>query len=89
LAKGSGRGDDIRLERALEHPLRLAIVGALRDGDASPAELATRLGEPVGVVAYHCRQLGEIGALEQTRTLRREGRTEHFFRAAPGVLRGP
>ncbi|MBA3867235.1 MAG: winged helix-turn-helix transcriptional regulator [Solirubrobacterales bacterium] len=78
---------DPRLEKALGHPLRVTILEALKSREATPAELARELGEPVGVVTYHCLQLGSVGALERSERPQQD-RTEVFFRATPEAATG-
>jgi DNA-binding transcriptional ArsR family regulator len=51
--------------RALAHPLRLRILGALRvHGPATASELGRRLGESSGSISYHARQLAAHGFVE-------------------------
>lgn len=52
--------------KALTHPLRLAILRALRsDGPATATALAKRLGESSGATSYHLRQLERHGFVEE------------------------
>jgi len=48
---------------------------------ASPRELATAFGEPLGRVSHHVRQLAATGHIELVRTRPRRGAVEHFYRA--------
>jgi DNA-binding transcriptional ArsR family regulator len=73
---------DQRLLRALSHPLRQRILGALHDRVASPAELSRELAEPIGNVSYHVKMLRELGAIELVRTAPVRGALEHFYRAS-------
>ena len=51
--------------RALAHPLRLQLLGALRlDGPATASSLARRLGVSSGLTSYHLRALAERGFVE-------------------------
>lgn len=63
------------------HPVRFAILTALSEGVSSPVQLARKMGEPVGNVAYHTRILADLGAIELVDTAQRRGATEHFYRA--------
>jgi DNA-binding transcriptional ArsR family regulator len=72
---------DPRLVKAISHPLRQRIVVRLNDREASPNELATELGEPLGRVSYHVAALAKAGAIELVRTVPRRGAVEHFYRA--------
>jgi len=51
--------------RALAHPLRSRLLGALRfHGPATATALAARLGTNSGATSYHLRQLAEVGLVE-------------------------
>src|SRR5690349_16952354 len=57
--------EDAQLLRAMAHPLRLRLFGALvRNGPATASELARRLGESSGATSYHLRQLEKYGFVE-------------------------
>jgi DNA-binding transcriptional ArsR family regulator len=52
------RVDNLETLRALTHPLRTRMLGALRvDGPATASELGRRFGESSGATSYHLRQL--------------------------------
>jgi DNA-binding transcriptional ArsR family regulator len=72
---------DERLVRALKHPLRLELLRRFVERTATPNELAHELGEPIGNVAYHVRDLVAIGYLELVRTEPRRGAVAHYYRA--------
>jgi predicted ArsR family transcriptional regulator len=63
----SGERDrQIRLDatslRGLAHPLRVRILGLLREsGPATATRLAERLGQSTGATSYHLRQLATYG----------------------------
>jgi DNA-binding transcriptional ArsR family regulator len=75
------RPPDTRAIEAMGHPMRRAIMVALNEGEASPAQLARKFGEPLNLIAYHTRILLEAGAIELARTEPRRGSTEHYYRA--------
>jgi DNA-binding transcriptional ArsR family regulator len=78
---------ELRLAKALSHPLRQRLLERLGDRVASPVELAKEVEQPLNLVAYHVRVLERRGILELVRTRPRRGATEHFYRAAvPAVL---
>ncbi|GAB2804968.1 ArsR/SmtB family transcription factor [Streptomyces daliensis] len=53
---------DARSLRAVAHPLRMRLLGSLREyGPATASQLAARLGESSGATSYHLRQLAEYG----------------------------
>jgi DNA-binding transcriptional ArsR family regulator len=72
---------DVRVIKAIGHPLRWQMLEALNEGEASPAQLARRFGEPVNLVAYHMGILAKAGGVEMVRTEPRRGSTEHYYRA--------
>lgn len=56
---------DARSLRGLAHPLRMALLSALRrGGPATASQLAAKLGESSGATSYHLRQLAEHGFIE-------------------------
>ena len=57
---------DARALRALAHPIRGALLAALRmDGPSTASRLADRLGESSGSTSYHLRQLAAFGFVEE------------------------
>ncbi|MFB9253041.1 ArsR/SmtB family transcription factor [Sphaerisporangium melleum] len=57
---------DPRVMKAVAHPLRVRLLGALRvDGPATATELAAKLGESSGSTSYHLRQLARYGFVEE------------------------
>lgn len=72
---------EIRLLKALGHPLRSRMLVALRVRDASPSELAEELGEPLTNVSYHMKILVENGAAELVNAEVGPSTVEHFYRA--------
>jgi DNA-binding transcriptional ArsR family regulator len=57
---------DVETLRALAHPLRSRLLGALRlDGPATATELGRRFGESSGSTSYHLRQLARYGFVEE------------------------
>ena len=54
--------DDVDTLRAIAHPLRMKMLGALRaDGPATASDLGRRFGESSGSTSYHLRQLQRFG----------------------------
>lgn len=57
---------DVATLRAVAHPLRVRLLGALRvDGPATATELGRRFGESSGSTSYHLRQLARFGFVEE------------------------
>lgn len=77
-----------RLAKALSHPLRHRILRILIRRVASPNEIATELGEPLGNVSYHVRTLQRLECVELVRTAQKRGAVEHFYRATKRPLLG-
>src|SRR3954451_22747686 len=72
--------NDQKYVKAMAHPLRLRILGALEHRTASPSELAQELGAPLGNVSYHVRQLHGLGLLKLVKETPRRGAVEHYYR---------
>jgi ArsR family transcriptional regulator, arsenate/arsenite/antimonite-responsive transcriptional repressor / arsenate reductase (thioredoxin) len=73
-----------RVHAALGDPARLAIVDALRLGDASPGEIAEQLGMATNLVAHHVKVLDATGLVDRTRS---EGdRRRTYLRLRPETL---
>lgn len=68
------------------HPLRVEIVKLLAGRrEASPSQLHGELGQPLGNVSYHVRQLAKGGVISKTRSMQRRGAVEHFYRLNGGM----
>ena len=72
---------DPRVVKALAHPLRVRILGALEERTASPSDLADELGAPLGNVSYHVRQLHGLGLIKLVKRTPRRGAIEHHYKA--------
>ncbi|MBO3746437.1 helix-turn-helix transcriptional regulator [Streptosporangiaceae bacterium NEAU-GS5] len=60
------RISDPAVLKAVAHPVRVRLLGALRtDGPATATELAARFGESSGSTSYHLRQLARFGFVEE------------------------
>jgi DNA-binding transcriptional ArsR family regulator len=58
---------DVASLKALAHPLRVRLLGALREyGPATASELGRRLGESSGSTSYHLRQLERFGFVAES-----------------------
>jgi hypothetical protein len=73
---------DLRLAKALSHPLRQRLLMAYTGRVASPSQVADELDEPLGDVSYHTKRLLAHGCLELVRAERGRGGVKHFYRAA-------
>jgi DNA-binding transcriptional ArsR family regulator len=72
---------DPRVVKALAHPIRTQILGALDDRIASPNELSRELGVPLGSVSYHVHRLVALGFLKLVKKTPRRGAIEHYYTA--------
>lgn len=79
--KGEKLTLQMRLLKALAHPLRVAILDLMNAGEWSPNELKKALNEGLSQVSYHIKVLKDFGMIELTRTEPRRGAVEHFYRA--------
>jgi protein-tyrosine-phosphatase/DNA-binding HxlR family transcriptional regulator len=73
-----------RIHAALGDPARLAIADALAVGDASPGEIAARLGMATNLVAHHLHVLADAGLIERSRSEADRRRT--YVRLRPQTL---
>jgi DNA-binding transcriptional ArsR family regulator len=84
MERSSKRVDDLATLRAVAHPLRMRLLGALRiDGPATASELGRRFDESSGATSYHLRQLERYGFVEEdadqpSRRERRWRATTHY-----------
>ncbi len=57
---------DARTIKGLAHPLRVQLLGLLREfGPATATALGRRTGQSSGVTSYHLRQLADYGFVEE------------------------
>jgi DNA-binding transcriptional ArsR family regulator len=71
------------LGRALGHPIRLQILGVLEGEEASTAQLAIQLDLKPDTIRYHRDVLIDAGLIEKSRSERKRGAREQFFRMSP------
>lgn len=71
---------DMRVLKALGHPLRQRMLRVLNGRIASATDIAEDLGEPTQNVAYHMRILLENEAVELVKSEPRRGALEHYYR---------
>jgi protein-tyrosine-phosphatase/DNA-binding HxlR family transcriptional regulator len=69
---------------ALGEPIRLAVVDALSEGDASPSELQEVLEVPSNLLAHHLKVLEQAGVVTRSRSQGDGRRT--YLRLRPGAL---
>jgi DNA-binding transcriptional ArsR family regulator len=70
-----------KIVQAYGHPIRARAMMILGSRVASPKEIAEELGEPIGKVSYHVRELRDSGLIELVETDDRHGGIQHFYRA--------
>lgn len=89
--RGSARttdADRVRMLKALSHPLRQRILLALNEREASPSQLADRLGVRLTNLSYHFKVLVEQDAIELVKTEQVRGTVKHFYRATERPVLG-
>lgn len=80
-SRQSGDGAQ-RALAALSHPTRTRILDYLQLHDrASPVEMATAFGMPIGSVGYHVRRLESLGYIKLVKRTQRRGAIEHHYAA--------
>jgi DNA-binding transcriptional ArsR family regulator len=72
--------------KAMNHPLRAALLRILVERTSSPAEMARELDEDLSNVSYHAKQLVELECAELVSTRPVRGALEHFYRATERSL---
>src|SRR5215207_8597579 len=81
-----------RIAEAFVHPIKLRILALmagppparapaedLPEPGWSPHSLYVAVGEPLGNVSYHVRQLQKAGLIQLTATRQRRGALEHYY----------
>jgi len=76
---------DVRILKALGHPLRQRVLQVLNRGIASPSQIAQEIEEPLSNVSYHVKILESCDAIELVKTEPVRGALEHFYRATMGA----
>ena len=78
---------EVEALRAIAHPLRARLLGALRhDGPATATELAARFVESSGSTIYHLRQLERYGFIVEDEDAALEARAPLACRGQVHVL---
>ncbi|MGW6273097.1 MULTISPECIES: winged helix-turn-helix domain-containing protein [unclassified Streptomyces] len=77
---------DLGTLKALGHPLRMRVYGALRvAGPSTASQLAAQVDEAVSLVSYHLRKLAEHGLIEEAGARSGDAR-ERWWQAAQETL---
>ena len=71
-----------RVCKTMAHPLRLALLNALRDGERSVSDLAEAIGAPQPLVSQHLAVLRNQGLLHN----RRNGTEVYYSIAYPKMI---
>jgi DNA-binding transcriptional ArsR family regulator len=85
--------EDLDTLKAVSHPLRMQLLGALRRlGPSTASELARELGESSGSTSYHLRQLERFGFVsdddEQPSGRERRWKSLYDLTTYPATLAG-
>jgi|SRR5664279_2963781 DNA-binding transcriptional ArsR family regulator len=83
--------EDLDTLKAVSHPIRIRLLGALRvHGPATASALGRELGESSGSTSYHLRQLERFGfvgdAVEQPSGRERRWKALHDLTSFPSAL---
>jgi DNA-binding transcriptional ArsR family regulator len=84
---------DPRALRAMAHPIRLSLIGALRrEGPLTATQAAELIGESSASCSFHLRQLAKYGLVEEAgggKGRERPWRATALFTSWPDVAEGP
>lgn len=72
---------DEDLVKALSHPTRAHAFAVFTERPASTSEIAAEVEEETGAVHHHVQKLLKLGCIEEVKSERRRGATEHYYRA--------
>jgi DNA-binding transcriptional ArsR family regulator len=73
---------NVKVLRALGHPLRVMVLDELARQTASPVQLARTWGIGLSKLSYHVTVLKNADLIEEVETRPAGGSTEHFYRAS-------
>jgi ArsR family transcriptional regulator len=68
--------------RTIAHPVRLQILDLIRNGAATPTQLAESIGLPLAQISQHLQGMRQLGVL----TVASDGRSRPYRVARPSVL---
>lgn len=79
---------NLRLARALSHPVRVRILMAMNTPvrELSPKQFSDESGTVLTLSAYHFRKLKELGFIRLVDEQPRRGATEHYYKPVKRVL---
>jgi DNA-binding transcriptional ArsR family regulator len=82
LAREAREAGELRLAKALGHPVRVAILECLNaNGPMAPVQIAQQLGAELSNLSYHVRVLAEGGLIVAIRKEKRRGRERTIYRS--------
>ncbi len=79
---------ELRLARALNHPLRAEILSIVNQEPMAAVELAERLELPLSNISYHVRVLHELKCIEPTKEEQVRGAMKTTYRGCTRMLIG-
>jgi DNA-binding transcriptional ArsR family regulator len=83
----SGRQDiELRLAKAMAHPVRVKILEQMNERPVAPAEVSAVIGTPVSNVAYHFRTLLELGCIEAIEKQQVRGSVKTTYRSRTNLM---
>jgi DNA-binding transcriptional ArsR family regulator len=77
---------EVRLGKAIAHPIRLQILGLLGKRPMASVEIAPLVDREVSNVAYHVRVLLQLGCIEEVDSERVRGSVKTTYRARAELL---
>jgi DNA-binding transcriptional ArsR family regulator len=72
--------------KAFTDPLRIRVLGVLRNGAATNQQVADTLGEAHSKVLYHIRYLLDVGLIKLVDTCIKGGNVEKYYRAVAHIF---
>jgi DNA-binding transcriptional ArsR family regulator len=86
LSKDKTVDFELRLARALNHPLRAEILSHINQEPMAAVELCERLDLPLSNISYHVRVLYELKCIEPIKEERIRGATKTTYRGCTRML---
>lgn len=77
----SGKSIEERVAFALGHRTRVYVLTLLNEGVYTTEQLAEIIGEPVGNISHHIKQLLDGNSIELAKTERVRNTLQHYYRA--------
>jgi DNA-binding transcriptional ArsR family regulator len=86
--KKSRRELELRLGKAMAHPLRVKIVEMLNEEPAAPVDISRRLDVPLPNLSYHFRTLLELECIEEIQREQKRGSIKTTYKSRVDLVWG-